>query len=201
MRYCLIYTMLSMEKQVMKPTYLRFFAQIQLDTIKKSLACATLAILPIASAHAILPTPEEALESSPSANSPTSAITSEVKAFLVEQDSTGQEVLSPVSANTRLQSGKVLEYQGHFTNRSADRVRKMTVTMSIPKNLILINQIDPSTVSASVNARDFAVMPLKTMQNGQYQDVPLKFYRALRWQLTDMNANGTAVVKYRAQVK
>ena len=41
-------------------------------------------------------------------------------------------------ANTRLQSGNVLEYQGYFTNTNTDRVRKMTVTMSIPEQVELL---------------------------------------------------------------
>jgi hypothetical protein len=163
----------------------------------------------VTQASAMLPTPEQAVDSTmamqantnKSSNSSAQAVNSKITASLVSVDANGQEVLVPVNTNTRLQSGNVLEYQGYFTNTNADRVRKMTVTMSIPDQVELLNTVAPDFPYGSVDGNNFARMPLRTKVDNQLQDVALKYYKAVRWDLEGVGLNDTVAVKYRARVK
>ena len=159
-------------------------------------------------ASAMLPTPEQAVDSCSVAvqananqGSSAQAVNSKITASLVSVDANGEEVLVPVNANTRLQSGNVLEYQGYFTNTNADRVRKMTVTMSIPDEVELMRTVAPEFPYGSVDGNNFARMPLRTRVDNQLQDVDMKYYKAVRWDMEGVGLNDTVAVKYRARVK
>ncbi|WP_352259865.1 hypothetical protein [Psychrobacter sp. TB55-MNA-CIBAN-0194] len=159
-------------------------------------------------ASAMLPTPEQAVDSSSVAvqananqGSSAQAVNSKITASLISVDANGEEILVPVNANTRLQSGNVLEYQGYFTNTNADRVRKMTVTMSIPDEVELMRTVAPEFPYGSVDGNNFARMPLRTRVDNQLQDVDMKYYKAVRWDMEGVGLNDTVAVKYRARVK
>ncbi len=161
----------------------------------------------VTQASAMLPTPEAAadpiaMQIAASSNaSNAQAISSKITASLISVDANGQEALTPVTDSTRLQSGNVLEYQGYFTNNNADRVRKMTVTMSIPQQVELLGGVAPDFAFASVDNSTFARMPLRGQMNGQNQEIPLQFYQSVRWNLEGVGLNDTVMVKYRARVK
>ena len=158
-------------------------------------------------ASAMLPTPEQAVDSSVAVQANTNqgssaqAVNSKITASLISVDANGEEILVPVNANTRLQSGNVLEYQGYFTNTNADRVRKMTVTMSIPDEVELMRTVAPEFPYGSVDGNNFARMPLRTRVDNQLQDVDMKYYKAVRWDMEGVGLNDTVAVKYRARVK
>lgn len=163
----------------------------------------------VTQASAMLPTPEQAVDGSiamqtsnnQNSSSNAQAVNSKITASLISVDADGQEVLVPVNANTRLQTGNVVEYQGYFTNTNADRVRKMTVTMSIPEQVELLKAVSPDFPYGSVDGNTFARMPLRMKVDNQLQDVALKYYKAVRWDLEGIGLNDTVVVKYRARVK
>ena len=161
----------------------------------------------VTQASAMLPTPEVAanpVAMQVSANNSVSnaqAVSSKITALIISVDANGQELLVAVDDNTRLQSGNILEYQGFFTNNNADRVRKMTVTMSIPEQVELLKGVAPEFAFASVDGNTFARMPLRGQVNGQVQEIPLQYYQALRWNLEGVGLNDTVMVKYRARVK
>ena len=165
----------------------------------------------VTQASAMLPTPEAAADpiamqiaaSSNSNNNASNAqaVSSKITASLISVDANGQESLVPVTDSTRLQSGNVLEYRGYFTNNNADRVRKMTVTMSIPQQVELLGGVAPDFAFASVDNSTFARMPLRGQMNGQNQEIPLQFYQSVRWNLEGVGLNDTVMVKYRARVK
>ena len=165
-------------------------------------------VMAVTQASAMLPTPEQAVDSSvvqsnsnQANRSNTQAVNSKITASLISVDANGQEILVPVTANTRLQSGNVLEYQGFFTNTNADRVRKMTVTMSIPEQVELLRAVSPDFPYGSADGNTFARMPLRGKVDNQLQEIPLKFYKAVRWDLEGVGLNDTVAVKYRARVK
>lgn len=165
-------------------------------------------VMAVTQASAMLPTPEQAVDSSVVQSNNTQAnrsnaqaVNSKITASLVSVDANGQEVLVPVNANTRLQSGNVVEYQGYFTNTNADRVRKMTVTMSIPEQVELLRTVSPDFPYGSADGNTFARMPLRGRVDNQLQEIPLKFYKAVRWDLEGVGLNDTVAVKYRARVK
>ncbi|OLF36797.1 MULTISPECIES: hypothetical protein [unclassified Psychrobacter] len=161
-------------------------------------------------ASAMLPTPEPALDGSTAMNTAVSAdgsksnmqaVNTKITASVISVDANGQETLVPVDANTRLQSGNILEYQGYFTNTNPDRVRKMTVTLTIPEQVELLRAVSPDFPYGSVDGDTFARMPLRTRVDNQLQEVDLKHYKAVRWDIEGVGLNDTVMVKYRAKVK
>lgn len=165
-------------------------------------------VMAVTQAQAMLPTPEPALDSPATIQaaknnqqSSAQAVNTKITASLISMDANGQELLVPVTADTRLQSGNIVEYQGFFTNTNADRVRKMTVTMSIPEQVELLGGVAPDFPFGSADGNTFARMPLKGQVNGQAQEIPLKYYQAVRWDIEGVGLNDTVMVKYRAKVK
>ena len=192
-----------------------------LATKVKHTACAAvsatlLSLAAMGSASAMLPTPEPELDApsnsqnaavvqqatnTQSAAQGSAAVSTKVMAFLVAEDNDGQQTLVPVTAETQLQKGNVIEYQGHFTNNSTDRQRKMTVTMTIPEEVTLVGSISPEFPFASVDGKDYNPAPLRGRVGGQLQEIPLQYYRGLRWDIEALGLGETAVVKYQAVVK
>ena len=74
-------------------------------------------VMAVTQASAMLPTPEQAVDNSVAmqananqgSSSNAQAVNSKITASLISVDTNGQELLVPVNANTRLQSGNVLE--------------------------------------------------------------------------------------------
>lgn len=131
----------------------------------------------------------------------TTAMSASVHAFLLRSDAVGQEVLVPVTPQTQVTAGDVLEYQVHFDNVTGERLRKAQLNVSIPEELEFIGAVVPAQVMASIDGQAFSRMPLRTRVDGQLQPVALSFYRVLRWEVEDIGIGGTAVVKYRAKLK
>lgn len=121
-----------------------------------------------------------------------------VYAYLV-RGVAGQEQLIPIDATTAINRGDIVEYHGHFTNKTADRIGAMTAMMDIPTKLELIST-EP-LASASVDGKRFSAMPLRTLVNGQLVPVPLAYYKALRFDIKNIGIGATAVVKYRAKIR
>jgi hypothetical protein len=44
-------------------------------------------------------------------------------------------------------------------------------------------------------------MPLRGNVNGQNQEIPLGYYKAVRWDIEGVGLNDTVMVQYRAKVK
>ena len=163
------------------------------------------------SAQAMLPTPEPEMSNPSNAQNAavmqqgqtnqTGKVTTKTVAALISVDAQGQPALKPIDATTRLKKGNVIEYHSYFTNNSSDRMRNMTVTMSIPDEVKLVGKVSPDTASASVDGTNFNRMPLRGRINGEMQDVPLDMYKQLRWNIEGLGVNETAVVKYRAVVR
>lgn len=147
-------------------------------------------------AYAVLPTPNEN-----ATVQGTQAFATNVQVMAVTTDANGQEVLVPVPANTKLPEGSMVEYQGFFTNNNPDFVTSMMVTMSIPKEVELVGNISPEFPLGSIDGQRFSPMPLRTRVNGQLQEIANSYYRAVRWEVTDLGKGETVKVSYRAMVK
>lgn len=158
--------------------------------------------------HAMLPTPTTqptpiiSLTPTTPLQSPlsgaTQELTSRIFAYLVHHQN-GQETLVPITYATPVLAGSIVEYQGFFHNISNQRIRSATIGLDVPMGLELISMSDNATLG-SVDGQHYSRMPLRTQMNGQISEIPLSFYRGLRWQVTDIGLGGTAVVKYRARV-
>lgn len=123
-----------------------------------------------------------------------------VIASLVKVNAQGQEIKQPVTPNTQLKTGDIIEYQGNFTNLTQNVVASMQVTLSIPESVVLIQQPKHKAVLASIDGSSFHKMPLKVRINGQMQNLDLARYRALRWTITNLDSKQTANVVYRAKL-
>lgn len=124
-----------------------------------------------------------------------------VNAFVVRQAG-GSETLEPVTANTAIKSGDVIEYHGLFTNTGKDRVRQMTVTLALPQGAAFTGVTEPALgVKASLDNSRFVFMPIRVSNNGAVENVPFAQYKALRWTIEEIGIGATAVVKYRATIQ
>ncbi|MDO4250219.1 MAG: hypothetical protein Q4C68_01770 [Moraxella sp.] len=124
-----------------------------------------------------------------------------IYAFLVRQNEQGQEVLIPVTQDTTVTKEDVIEYQAYFTNTGQDRIRKTTVALNIPEGVELVGSVSPVGAQATINGVDFGRMPLRANMGGEVKELPLSYYKGLRWNIENVGINGTAVVKYRAKLK
>lgn len=179
-------------------------------------ASTMLSFAMMGSASAMLPTPEPELDAPTSSQNAAviqqgsttqapaqnnGAVAAKVLAFLVAAGDDGKQTLVPITETTQLQKGNVIEYQGHFTNTSADNQRRMTVTMSIPEEVKLLGGIDPEFPSATVDGSAFGPVPLRGRVGNEIQEVPFDYYRGLRWDIEGLGLGETAVVKYQAVVR
>lgn len=158
-------------------------------------ALATSAI----SAYAMLPTAEA--EQAQATTQAAPKVDEKINAFLVVRDASGNETLRPLTITDGVSRGDVVEYQGLYTNYDTNRVRKMTVTLGIPEGTELVGSVEPTIVRASIDGSRFVNMPIRTSVNGQAQELPLSYYKALRWTVEDVGIGATAVVKYRVRIK
>lgn len=145
--------------------------------------------------------PASKAQNTPATISIPATVDAAVNAFVVRTVD-GQEALEPVTAATAIKSGDVVEYHGLFTNKGADRIRNMTVTLSLPQGAVFTGQADPALGAlASVDNNRFLHMPIRANVNGVVQNLPFDQYKALRWTIEDIGIGGTAVVKYRVTIR
>lgn len=128
-------------------------------------------------------------------------LTPAVYAFVVQSDELGNEQLMPIQAGIAPKQGDTLEYQIHYTNHTGERIRRAVVAVNVPAGVELIGGVSPLGASASINGSVYGRMPLRGSIGGVVQEIPFKYYKALRWTIEDVGLNGTAVVKYRAILK
>ncbi|SIR78571.1 conserved repeat domain-containing protein [Moraxella cuniculi DSM 21768] len=123
-----------------------------------------------------------------------------MNAFVVRSVN-GQETLEPVTANSNIKAGDLVEYQLLLTNNGKDRVRNMQVALSLPQGISFTGYVSPSVgVQASVDGGRFVFMPVRASVNGVVSNVPFDQYQALRWTVEELGIGATAVVKYRATI-
>lgn len=145
--------------------------------------------------------PASKAQNTPATISIPATVDAAVNAFVVRTVD-GQETLEPVTAATAIKSGDIVEYHGLFTNKGTDRVRNMTVTLSLPQGVSFTGQADPALgTKASLDNSRFVNMPIRANVNGAIENLPFDQYKALRWTIEDIGIGATAVVKYRAKVQ
>ena len=125
-----------------------------------------------------------------------------MNAFIVRMDN-GQEVLEPVTVQSTIKAGDLIEYQVLLTNNGKDRVRDMRVALSLPQGAEFTGVVSPSMgTQASADGSRFVFMPIRTTAaDGSVQNLPFNQYQALRWNIQELGIGATAVVKYRAIIK
>ena len=139
----------------------------------------------------------------PAVNPAISQIQRRLLASIVARNASGQEVLVPVNAQTPITRGMILEYHGYIINHSKERVRNMKVSFDLPKNteLTAMSDMSPARAMGSMDGMNFQYMPLKSNVGGVLQDLPMSYYKAVRWNIEGLGLNEVAEVKYRVVVK
>lgn len=107
----------------------------------------------------------------------------------------------------QVQFGDVIEYRLRLTNKTGGAVAKLRPVLPIPDNMeYLPGTAVPKRVEASVDGKDFKPAPLSrkvTRPDGtvKVEKIPYSEYRHLRWNVGDLGADATIVVKARVKVK
>ena len=126
-----------------------------------------------------------------------------LKAQKVVRTSDGKEVLQVAERAT---PGEVIQYDALYRNKGKTGVRNLQPTLPIPAGLeYLPDSAKPAPSKASVDGKNFAPIPLMrriALPDGQTKEVPVPTseYRALRWDLGDLDSGGNALVSARARL-
>lgn len=124
-----------------------------------------------------------------------------LKAQKVQRAPDGKEVLKVAD---RAMPGEVIQYDALYKNQGKKGVRNLEPTLPIPRGLeYLPNSAHPAPAKASLDGKNFAPIPLKrqvSMPDGQTREelIPYSEYRALRWEVGDLEAGRTATISARA---
>lgn len=111
------------------------------------------------------------------------------------------------SAADKVSPGDLLEYKVRYVNKGAGPAKNLVVTLPIPLGLELTPATDsPKAGLASLDGQRFEAMPIKRavkQADGKeiLQDVPFSQYRALRWQVEQLDAGKSANFSARARVE
>ena len=126
-----------------------------------------------------------------------------LKAQKVERTRDGKEVLRVAD---RAMPGEVIQYDALYRNQGKKGVRNLQPTLPIPSGLeYLPDSAKPAPSKASLDGKNFAPVPLMrhvALPDGKTKEepVPPSEYRALRWELGDLDSGRNALVSARARL-
>ena len=126
-----------------------------------------------------------------------------LKAQKVLRSKDGKEVLQVAD---RAMPGEIIQYDALYKNQSNNSVRQLEPTLPIPAGLEYIaDSAKPAPARASLDGKNFAPIPLMrqvTLPTGEttQEQVPFSEYRALRWELGELDAGKTALISARAKL-
>jgi uncharacterized repeat protein (TIGR01451 family) len=116
----------------------------------------------------------------------------------------GKEIIQPAD---KVAPGDLLQYRVRYSNTGATAANNLVVTLPIPKGLEFAAATDsPRAALASLDGEKFEVMPIKRLvrqADGRetLQEVPATSYRALRWQVDQLQAGKVVNFTARARVE
>jgi uncharacterized repeat protein (TIGR01451 family) len=131
----------------------------------------------------------------------TAAVESTLEARKVVRGADGSESFASAEV---AKPGDVIEYVATYRNTTRETIRNLEATLPIPAHTELIpGSVLPSAARASLDAREFASLPLKrkTIRDGREVEeaVAYREYRSLRW--APVNLGAQMSVTYTARVK
>jgi len=130
------------------------------------------------------------------------SVTLALKMITLDPES-GQELLTDSDV---VSPGDRVEYQVAYTNNLDYAISGVMATLPLPGGMEFVAGTDlPQGATASVDGENFAAIPLtrtQTAADGSVRTVQVPFaeYRALRWQIAQIDAGATVTVRARAQV-
>lgn len=137
----------------------------------------------------------------PPAATTKAAVTVELTQVKVVKGADGKEQL--VDAAT-VKPGDIIEYKAVYTNRSGKPVSGLVANLPIPEGLQYVPKSampGAALVKAATKDGVYAAEPLATKVGTAMVPVPYGDYRALRWSLGQLPANGVTAVTARATVQ
>jgi uncharacterized repeat protein (TIGR01451 family) len=131
----------------------------------------------------------------------TAAVEATLEAHRVVLGADGRESLASADV---AKPGDVIEYVATYRNTTSQTIRDLEATLPIPAHTELIpGSARPMAARASLDAREFASLPLKrrALRDGREVEeaIPLREYRYLRWAPVHLGAQMS--VTYTARVK
>jgi uncharacterized repeat protein (TIGR01451 family) len=126
-----------------------------------------------------------------------------LKAQKVERTRDGKEVLRIAD---RAMPGEVIQYDALYRNQGKKGIHNLQPTLPIPAGLeYLADSAKPAPSKASLDGKNFAPVPLMRQVvlpdgNVKQEPVPASEYRALRWELGDLDSGRNALVSARARL-
>jgi len=126
-----------------------------------------------------------------------------LKAHKVVRTGDGKEVLRVAD---RAMPGEIIQYDALYRNQGTAGIRNLQPTLPIPAGLeYLPDTAKPGPSTASVDGKNFAPIPLMrrvALPDGKTKEepVPTSEYRALRWNLGDLDSGGSTLVSARARL-
>jgi len=115
----------------------------------------------------------------------------------------GEERLVPAE---QARPGETIEYRARYHNEGDAAVRQLVASLPIPAGTEYVpGSAAPAQVLASLDGKTFAPVPLKRrvrLADGREveRDVPAREYKALRWTIGTLAANGERTVRARMRV-
>lgn len=122
--------------------------------------------------------------------------------FKVVKAADGKEQLLDASS---VKPGDILEYRATYTNNTGKAVSGLVADLPIPEGLeYLPRSAKPGAALVKAATKDgaYGAEPLmRKAQNNKAEPVPYSDYRALRWTLGQLPADGVTAVSARAKVE
>jgi uncharacterized repeat protein (TIGR01451 family) len=132
-----------------------------------------------------------------------SKVEAKLTGFKITRDVGNKEVLSSAD---KVAPGDLLIYQVVYQNNGKSLLKQLTATLPLPIGTTYVAEsARPANVTASLDGKEFAVMPLKRLvkkADGKFEEqaIPLAEYRALRWELGTLAEKNKVEVSARARV-
>ncbi len=131
---------------------------------------------------------------------------SDVTISLVAQKVVTKDGKEALVAADRAVPGDVIQYEAHCHNHSQQRVHRLSPSLPIPAGMVFVpGSARPAPAEASLDGMNFSSLPLQrriTRPGGQVAmvEVPATEYRALRWQVGNLDAGSKTNVTARTRL-
>jgi hypothetical protein len=124
-------------------------------------------------------------------------LVAEMKVFEVEAKQKGQKQLK---ATDQVKPNSVLEYRVDYSNVSSNSLKNLKLNLPLPEYVTYTGQSAPKDTYASLDGKSFAKAPLTRIENGKKVNVPLREYRALQWNLSELKPKQKVTVSAQVRV-
>ena len=134
----------------------------------------------------------DSLQLNPTFSTP-DVVNAQTKVMKILKNSDGREFAVPAN---NIAPGDTIEYHTLYTNNSAQPVRDINATVSLPNGVKLVSLNSPLTTMATVGGNSY-----QTIQQVGNSVAIQENYSGLKWNLTNLATNAPQTVVIRAKVQ